>query len=310
MLPLREYELFIGIGDLHGHYPALRALMRSLHQRYAIFQDTQTLQLRPGVGAGQTGDKIDRGDQNLKVIDSHIRLSKSNPYDFYDLLGNHELIALAGVNRASKAAASKKDPFEEYERNSVHGANGGLSFVREFDPDSREALRKYVERMGRYNDIGRWMRGLAPLAIVSVNKKKISLVHGGIPKDLRRYRDLEEYASTFDEYVDGSTRSMGGATRKYFGNKMVGNHSIFWDRETVQRDPDEARRVAKKLGVDYIVVGHTPQEDILNIGDTIFDIDVGMCPAYGEHEPTAILFKPEGVFSFGVNSGEKLIVSH
>ena len=49
------------------------------------------------------------------------------------------------------------------------------------------------------------------------------------------------------------------------------------------------------MGVEFIVTGHTPHRAITVYGKRIFDIDVGMTPAYGENMPQALVFSRQGI---------------
>ena len=300
------FELVIGIADIHGHYPALDALLKGLQNEYRIFSDPEALKLRPGVHLVQLGDYIDRGKSNLKVLDACMKLAAANPENIDQLFGNHELMALSCFDDA-KEAAGEHNPFQRYRRESVHGYNGGMSFIEEFSQVPRTAFDVYVHRMSREGDIGRWMRSLKPFSVDHLGRDKILFVHGGIPRDLRDKELLEQYMTHFVKHMEVATMEAGGPRRKYLNHPLVGDHSVFWDREIPESNGRNAVQIANALGVDYIVIGHTPQKDIANYEGRIFNIDVGMCPTYGAHEPVAIVFKPEGVFAFYVTRGEELL---
>lgn len=71
----RVNSLLIGIGDLHGHYPALEQLLGALQESHRIFDGRTPDRLRRGVKLVFTGDFIDRGDQALAIIARLQRLS-------------------------------------------------------------------------------------------------------------------------------------------------------------------------------------------------------------------------------------------
>jgi hypothetical protein len=44
------------LGDLHGHYPALKRILDGLQERYGVFRASGTDRLRRGVQLAFTGD--------------------------------------------------------------------------------------------------------------------------------------------------------------------------------------------------------------------------------------------------------------
>ncbi len=138
-------RLIVGIGDLHGHYPALERLLESLQSTYLIFRPHELDRLRSGVTLVFTGDYIDRGDNALGIIDQLRTLGERNPDQIITLLGNHELMALEdyddavalleGCKRTGLAGAIK-----DYGGFTDHGCNGTNEFIREFGRASLPAL--------------------------------------------------------------------------------------------------------------------------------------------------------------------------
>ena len=301
-------QLLIGIGDLHGHYPALEKILYRLQEQYSIFSDNMVLQQE--VNIVFTGDYIDRGSQSLKIINT-LKTLQSNNTRIHTLFGNHELLALSDASNAANALTYDDRSLDMY-RQTVHGNNGGVAFVQEFASTPKEAMRSYVQRISREGDVGLWIRKLKPLVLQEQYGKKILFVHGGIPKTMNSVKDLEAYAQQFSSHMSTNSTSLG-KEQKYREHPLVGGHSVFWDRELPYRgehDPSYARNTAARIGVDYIVIGHTPQEKITMFGNCVFDIDVGMTPAYGEREPCAIIFKKTGVYDFGVEHGERIMIEH
>ncbi len=303
-------KLLIGIGDLHGHYPALKALLVGLQDKYQIFEDKENSILREGVELNFTGDYIDRGNQALEIIRTLMLLTERNPSSVHQLFGNHELMALGCLDFVRNDLENGGATFPW----SVHGANGGMNFLKEFgnlhDKETvNTTLNIYVQRMSRGGDIGTWIRKLEPLHFTEFYGKKILFVHAGLPTDLRDAKTLEQYVEEFKKYIVVDTSAAGGSLQKYVRNNLVGNHSVFWDRSFPRIDDESvAEDVVKRVGVDHIVIGHTPGTEIKNYFNRIFNIDVGMTPAYGENEPAAIVFKKKGIYEFYVDKGENRIV--
>ncbi|MBS3169916.1 serine/threonine protein phosphatase [Candidatus Woesearchaeota archaeon] len=309
----QEESLLIGIGDLHGHFPALQCLLEELEEKYAIFSNAPYFELRQGVELVFTGDYIDRGRQNLTVIETLMRLQEENPTQVHELFGNHELLALAGLGRARDLLTTQPrddDLLSAYYRCTVHGRNGGLAFLEEFGSTPRTALEDYVQRMARGGDIGSWMRKLQPLYLAQMQDKNILFVHGGIPTSLENPQSLKHYVKDFEEHVATDSVQFGSASQKFLKHRLVDGHSIFWDRQLNSLNREEVEELVRNVGVDYVVIGHTPQEGVTCFGDHIFNIDVGMCPTYGEGEPAAILFKKDGVHAFYARRGEQRLVTY
>jgi hypothetical protein len=64
-----------------------------------------------------------------------------------------------------------------------------------------------------------------------------------------------------------------------------------------------------RAGADFIVTGHTMHKGrIANYGGRIFDIDVGMTPAYGANLPQALIASRRGIASFDAQGSEKTLV--
>ncbi len=308
---LDEIELLFGIGDLHGHYPALNSLLVAMDNCYNIFEDDNPAKLRPNVAMAFTGDYIDRGNQGLKIIELVKALEQANPGSVQALFGNHELLALADLDEARRAAQSQ-DPFKIYKICSNHGRNGGDAFVREFGSGEPKAIfDSYVQRMSRDGDIGQWMRGLNPFWLPRANGKTVLFVHAGIPKDLNSRHEMGDYLRRFDDHVSRQTLEAGGSEQKYLESRLVDTDSIFWDRRVPQgMRKAEVHVLADSVRADYVVIGHTPQTagKIANYHDRVFDIDVGMTPHYGGNEPAAIVFKHDSVFAFYAKRGEERLV--
>ena len=297
--------LLIGIGDLHGHYPALNTLLHRLDQTYSIFDSDH--HLRPEIQLVFTGDYVDRGQQNLPLLTTLMALAQENPTQVVQLFGNHELMALAALQRARELLQESPEStlYTKYTFGTLHGRNGGTALVTEFGKDPKEAFEQFTTRLSREGDIGKWMRNLKPLHFQQFQNHDVLFVHGGIPKTLASSHDLENYLDAFSAHMQTRTVDFVRNSLKFSRDEKVDGHSLFWDRRIPRMQQQELETVLDGLGVDYLVIGHTPQLGITNYFNRAFNVDVGMCPAYGEHEPAAIVFKPEGIFAFYANKGEE-----
>lgn len=299
MTKTKAYQkLVIGIGDLHGHYPALKVLMEELQKKYDIFSGDK---LRDNVQLVFTGDYIDRGKFNRQVLERMIELSKDK--NVVQLFGNHELLALSGLGVAQELA-EKKGSVNDYINNTLHGMNGGGEFVKEFGEGS-EALVNYVKAMSREGEIGGWMRKLKPFYRVNIGEEKILFVHGGIPESFEAPDSLDKYSDYFANKMAMRTQKAGGYEKKFFDSERLGVRSIFWDRRMHHMSEKEIEKSLGALELDKVILAHTPHARITNYYNRIFDIDVGMTPAYRENTPAAIVLKLGGVYAFYAGKGEE-----
>ena len=67
--------------------------------------------------------------------------------------------------------------------------------------------------------------------------------------------------------------------------------------------------ICARAGTDFIVTGHTMHRGrIETFGERIFDIDVGMTPAYGANLPQALIASAQGIHGFDATGRERLLV--
>jgi hypothetical protein len=309
--------LLIGIGDLHGHLPALQALLEGLESKLGILSPKGKLE--PHVKLVFTGDYIDRGNNSLSVIQTIRALQEMNPGQVETLCGNHELMALADLEDLQKLVdaahlAPKMEPqllgFYEY---GLHGGNGGIAFLQNFDQGHGplDMARSYLHAMRREEPLGGWIRSLQTLSRHTHLGKRILFVHGGVPQHLCDPTSLEIYVAETRRMMETRTSlspegRLTGYQQKYgIDNPLVGKQSVFWDRSLPKNSANFARQSCENLKVDFIVIGHTPQRggQIANLGNRVFNIDIGMCPAYGENTPKAIVFNEDGPQSFDPHKG-------
>jgi hypothetical protein len=221
-------------------------------------------------------------------------------------------MALQSLEAAAAVAreSTSDDPILEYEESTVHGANGGGAFLREFGATPRDALRSYVSRMSATGDVGHWMRRLQPVHLARFGGKSVLFTHGDLPSVLRDAGRLEGYLARVRRYLGGSTLDAGAAA-KWGHADLIGMQSIFWDRSflSLADEADEPAAICEAVGVDFIVTGHTPQSEITAYGKRIFRVDVGMTPEYGENEPQALVFSPAGVSALAAGGAETPLVT-
>src|SRR5512137_353083 len=114
-------KTLIAIGDLHGHSPALEALLSALARRGGVFANSAPDELLPDATLVFTGDYIDRGNRALEVISRIRRLEERNPGQVIALLGNHELLALADLDEARRLAGDDPEAGLAGYEDTLHG---------------------------------------------------------------------------------------------------------------------------------------------------------------------------------------------
>lgn len=211
----------------------------------------------------QLGDVFDRGDETTECLALLSKLRKQAVQEggcLVQLMGNHELLNLAGDFRYASSEESKKF--------------GG------------EARRRKVLRHSA--KLGSAVRRLRPLVLIKQVKETTLFVHaglrpqildklGGSPEKLNRYfaRALKELnEETIFQLVQVSDA---------FSNK-----GPLWTRYFAGFDFDEIcatlAETLEKLGADRMVVGHTVQTSgrpVFRCGKKLVLADTGLSAFYG-----------------------------
>lgn len=290
-------SILIGIGDLHGYYPALSNLLENIDEEYGIFEKGD--KLRAGVKIDFTGDHIDRNNQALRIINRIKSLQRFNPNSVNSLMGNHEIMALMTQDTAKRLAEAETPG--KY-RQTMHGSNGGMEFISEFDSQNdKNAIKEYVRRMSREGDIGSWIRSLMPYKIEEFQGKKILFTHADIPIELWGADKLKEYVEYYQRNIREKSTSVYSSEKKY--GELGGP---LWERLFRELSPTDFHEMINSLKIDYLITGHTPSWDnkIVSYIDKVFNIDVGMWSDTDYH-PVAIIFRKDGIYEFNSDLGEK-----
>ncbi len=198
----------VAIGDIHGAYDEFVAILQELK-----LIDAQLRWTGGSAHLVQTGDAIDRGPQDRKVLDLLMQLEKQAEKAggrVHPLLGNHEVMNMIGdlryVTRESYAAfaSEKAEELREkaYTRYVKYREARAKRLIppQEFKPDQKfkdEWLAKrppgYFEQRKAFSDsgvYGRWL--LTRNAVLKLNDTVF--LHGGINEALSQtsVRDIND----------------------------------------------------------------------------------------------------------------------
>jgi hypothetical protein len=251
----------VAIGDLHGD---LDATKRALRLAGAI--DSQGRWSGGKLVVVQTGDELDRADDDREILELFDRLAVEAAAaggSVHALNGNHEQMNVAGDFRYVTEGAMKA--FAEPSTGPTVGrrhafAPGGV----------------YAKRLAERNTI--------------VVVGDTAFVHGGI---------LPEHAPYVGAINEAVRLWMRGEIPR-MPDLAMSQRSPVWIRDLSEGQPSDrtcqsAREALRTLGVSRLVVGHTIQEMGINAacGGQVWRIDVGMSRFYG-HRPVQVLELKDG----------------
>lgn len=241
--PIAAPARLVAVGDLHGDLAATLAVLK-----LAGATDDAGHWVGGALTLVQTGDQIDRGDDDRAVLELFARLADEAPKvggRVIALSGNHELM------------------------NVVHD-------FRYVTPGSNPAFGGEEGRRRAFRPGGEFARLLADRPVVAQVGDSV-FVHGGVLESHLRYglARLNREAAAF-------VRGEGPAP-----DLLMAPDSPVWTRAySAEPGPEacaEAQRVLRALGATRMVVGHTVQPDGIRAAcdDAVWRIDVGLARAYG-----------------------------
>jgi hypothetical protein len=295
-------ERVVAVGDVHGDYGALVAVLRS-----AGMIDGKDRWTGGKAHLVQTGDVLDRGADSRKAMDLLINLEKQAAKAggrVHALIGNHEAMNLYGDLRytspgefaAFRTGDSEqvRTAFWEQEPKRPAPTEGARKAWDAEHPLGWFEHRIAFSPKGTY---GKWIRGHN--AIVKINDTLY--LHGGISP---RYASMP--VSRINEMVslelsDLTTLTETGAVR--------GEDGPLWYRGLAENDgADMAAQVDQALalqGVKRIVIGHTTTGGAIvpRFGGKVIMIDVGLSAVYGSNR--ALLLQ-EGDAVYAIDRGVKV----
>ena len=262
-------ERIVAVGDVHGDLEATKRVLRLA----GLIDDAD----RWGGGAAvfvQTGDQLDRGDDEQEILDLLTRLeseAKAAGGAVHILNGNHELMNAAGDFRY--VTPGGMTDFAD-----APGVDVSAASVREFP----EALRS---RAAAFLPGGAYAKVLATRNTAVVVGDSV-FVHGGVlPKYAPKLKALNEAGRLW--------LSEGGPPPA----ELLAPDGLVWLRDYSVPEPTakacaDLDAALAELEVTRMVVGHTVQARGVTsaCNEKVWRIDVGMAKHYGG-DPAALEIK-------------------
>jgi hypothetical protein len=252
----------VALGDVHGDFEAARA---ALSLAGAI--DAQDRWIGGDLVVVQTGDQLDRGDQEREIVELFERLTQEAAAAggaVHALNGNHELMNVQGDLRYVTVGG-----FRQFE------GTPGLDLSA---PSLAELPAETRARAAAFSPGGPWARKLAGRDVVAVVGDSV-FAHGGV---------LPEHVTYGLERINEETRAWMRGERASPPLQAAGERGVTWIRDFSEDPVDDAEcevlgRALEAIGAARMVVAHTVHlEGITSACDErVWRIDVGMARHYG-----------------------------
>lgn len=253
----------VALGDLHGDFDATRAALR-----LAGAIDEQERWVGGALVVVQTGDQLDRGDGERKILELLERLegeARAAGGTLHVLNGNHELMNAAGDMRYVTAGG-----FVDFAE--VPGIDLADPRVASVEPALRGRLLAFAPG-------GPYARKLATRPVVLIVGDTV-FAHGGV---------LPQHARKGLDVINSETQRWLRGEGEISPDLLQGDESPLWSRRFCQNpgpaDCAVAEETLAALSVKRMVLGHTVHTEgiVNNCGGKVWCIDVGMAAYYNGH---------------------------
>lgn len=266
-------QRIVAFGDVHGDLDATRSALR-----LAGAIDERDRWIGGELIVVQTGDQLDRGDQEQAILDLFERLrgeAAAAGGAFHALLGNHELMNARGDLRyvtdggyadfTDVVAVDPSDSLHVWDR-----ASGSFqpATLADFEPHQRA-------RMAAFMPGGPYAELLAQQKVILQLGGNV-FVHGGVLPDHIEF-GVEEINAAAQAWLRGDAA---------LPPVLSGPDSPQWTR-LYSADPDSAacevlEEALTAMEAERIVMGHSRVDGIMSACDErAWRIDVGMASYYG-----------------------------
>ena len=249
----------VAIGDLHGDW---KATIEALKKGKII--DNKLNWIAGKTHLVQVGDILDRlprvntnfSDENseFKIINLFLKLQRQaykSGGAYHCIIGNHELMNIMGQFRF----VSKKG-FDDFKT--------VLNRKKFFKPGGK-MCKIYAKTWNPIIKIGKYL-----------------FMHGGLSLNNSRKYNIPKINKIMRLYLKGHNNIFYS---KSFQELFVNKDSILWNREFSMQTPNylKAKMVVKNQNAEYMVLGHSPQNEGINLKNgIIWCIDTGMSEAFGK----------------------------
>ncbi len=289
-------ERVVAVGDVHGDFEAMVAILRS-----ANVIDAKNKWIAGKTHLVQIGDVPDRGTETRKAMDLLIALEKQASKAggrVHALIGNHEAMNIYGdlryVNPAEFAAF--KTPDSGRIRDALYEQQGKGVNREQFDAEHPLGWVEQRIQFSPEGTYGKWIR--KHNAVVKINDSLF--IHGGIsPK----------YASmTIAQINEGVAAELKDFTKVNDSSFVAIDEGPLWYRGLAEGGGDLTAHVdqlMKTHGVKRIVIGHTPTPGAVlsRFNGQVILVDVGMSALYGSHR-ACLVIEPDGLYA--IHRGTKI----
>ena len=269
----QDEQRIVAFGDVHGDLEAARGALR-----LAGAIDDQDHWIGGELVVVQTGDQLDRGDQEQEILDLFERLrieSEAAGGAFHALLGNHELMNarldlryVTDGGYADFQNVTEYDPSDSVQVWDRSSASFRSSTLAEFEPHQRARVAAFMPG-GPYANL------LAERQVILQIGENV-FAHGGVLPEHVAY-GIDEINSSAQAWLRGEAD---------LPSVLSGSNSPQWTR-LYSDDPDSAacsvlEEALNALQAKRIVVGHTIQESGIAsaCGRQAWRVDIGMAEYY------------------------------
>lgn len=252
------YKLIV-LGDVHGDY---YATIKSLKKARLI--DNNLDWCGGNTHLVQVGDILDRKnrlgentdeDSEFKIIDLFLKLIKQ-AYKagggFHCIFGNHELMNIIG-------------DFSYVSNAGINHFMNGEKGRKEFFKLNSKMCRLFALYWNPVIKIGKYL-----------------FCHAGISYKIGMENSIQDINNLMRKFLLGD---FSLSKNEKFIELFLNDNGIVWNREYMNGDFDKnkTKEMLKNKGCEYMVVGHTIQNNGINLkNDTVWFVDTGMSEAFGK----------------------------
>jgi len=264
-------ERIVAVGDVHGDYEQLVAVLKS-----AGLINEQGNWTGGKTHLVQNGDVLDRGPDSRRAMDLLMRLeqqaAEAGGY-VHALIGNHEAMNAYGDLRYTSAAefAAFRDDNSEKSREAAFARERPADRAR-WEAQHPLGYFEHRQQFSPTGTYGKWI--MSHDAIIKINNSLF--LHAGISA---------KYASTKIRDINQRVREELKDPARLTGGIVTDPDGPLWYRGLAQGDSSLnplVEKIQKNFGVERIVVGHTYTDAAITprFGGKVILVDIGLSRVY------------------------------